>query len=223
MYRGMLQIINSATSAVLTILGFIVCLHLYPLLTLSIVIILILSCPLYIRASIHSTRVGAKMRKTVKNFSKAKTILSKNWISAKEFDPIQVQRQVFENEDYIAHMSAYGNRLLLSQRSQVFGGMVFAVCISFLFSWINFTNELTAHLVSQLIIFFVFLRIFFSGLTGLFTGIQMLNALTPYFVDFLLLDPRISTGLSSDIDNLRGYNPNNDSSEMDDVEDGGYE
>ena len=196
MARGMLQIMNSATATLLVFIGFIGCLVIYPKLTLIIGLLLIVCSPVYVLAAAHGTTVGQKMRQASDDFGKTKKQLSKKWLASDHFDTASAHREVLGNKNYVRFLNAYGKRLILSPQSQLIGSLTFSICLLIGFVWVGMRYQLNSNTLSTFIIYIIFLRVFFSGIVSVFSSVQMLNSFIPYFIRYLMLDPRVkSAGL----------------------------
>lgn len=192
MSRAVLFIMNACTSVVLTLSGLAACIGIFPWLTLLVLLSLIAVSPAYIWAAIHSTNIGHGIRTNDPVFTETLKRFKDKWFNSETFDPRAFKDEIFRDEGYVAYHSTYLARLTLSARNHLISSLTLAFVIGLSFVWIAHEVELSAKSVASIISFLVSLRLFAHGLAGIFQGIQSLNTTLPFFLSFLMHDPRFT-------------------------------
>lgn len=192
MARSLLQIIGACTSFVLMLAGLATCVVLFPGLTLIILLTLLLLSPLYVFAAIHSTNIGHSIRLNAAAYSTSLRQVQRKWISTKKLDRGRVLEEMEANEGYKAYRDAYSARLTLSARNHLVSNLTLAFVVALSFIWFANEIDLTAKALASLISYLISLRVFASGLAGIFSGVQIINTSLPFYILFLTRDPRIT-------------------------------
>lgn len=192
MARSLLQIIGACTSFVLMLAGLATCLVLFHGLTLVILLSLLLLSPLYVFAAVHSTNIGHSIRLNAAAYSTSLKQVQKKWIATKRLDRNRVLQEMEANEGYMAYRDAYGARLTLSARNHLLSNLTLAFVVALSFIWFANEIELTTKALASLISYLIALRLFASGLAGIFGGMQIINTSLPFYFLFLTRDPRIT-------------------------------
>jgi len=192
MARSLLQIIGACTSFVLMLAGLATCIALFHGLTLIILLALLLLSPLYIYAAIHSTNIGHSIRLNATAYSTSLRKVQRKWTATKELDRDRILQEMETNEGYRAYRDAYGARLTLSARNHLVSNLTLAFVMALSFTWFANEIDLTTKALASLISYLISLRVFASGLAGIFSGMQVINTSLPFYILFLTRDPRIT-------------------------------
>jgi len=193
MSRSLLHIIHACTSVVMLFTGLATCVVTFPVLTLIVMLSLALLSPIYVYAAVHSTNIGHHVRSASPAYSGSMNRFQNRWLSAEDFDPGQILRELRANVDYNEFQSASSARLNLSGRNHLISNLTLAFVIGVSFLWIGSNVDLNSGTIPKLVSYLVALRLFAHGLGGLFHGVQSINTTLPYFLNFLIRDTRLGT------------------------------
>lgn len=191
MSRSLLQIIGACTSLVLMTVGLVTCVSLFPGLTALVITSLLLLSPLYVLASLHSTNIGHSIRLNASLYSRSVKLIESKWLRADNFDSMKAAQDIKQDEGYNLYRDAYDARLILPARNHLLGNMTLAFVVALSFVWFAGKVDLNAKSVTQLVSYLISLRLFAHGLTGIFSGVQVINTSMPFFLTFLERDPRL--------------------------------
>lgn len=192
MARSLMQIIGACTSLILMTVGLVTCITLFPGLTVLVLTSLLLLSPLYVLASLHSTNIGHSIRLNSSLYSRSVKLIQAKWLRAEDFDRGQATEDIKQDVGYNAFRDAYDARLTLPARNHFLGNMTLAFVIALSFIWFAGKVDLNAKSITQLVSYLIALRLFAHGLTGIFSGVQVINTSLPFFLNFLNRDPRLT-------------------------------
>jgi ABC-type multidrug transport system fused ATPase/permease subunit len=191
MGRTILQCVGLGTSAVLALVGAAVCVAVFPELSMLLGVILFISAPVFIYHTMHSTNVGHRARETASRHAAARKAISSKWLSREHFDPVALKAEAIGEDDYLDFFNAFGQRLMISPLSRLLVNSALAICIVTSLLWMAATLELNRETVGRLVVFLIFLRVFFTGIRSIITAVQVIASFVPYFLAFLIADPRM--------------------------------
>jgi ABC-type multidrug transport system fused ATPase/permease subunit len=190
MSRTLLQIINLGTSFIIMCAGFFVCFLIFPALVGLISLALLMISPLYVVAAIRSTGIGHRVRIYGREFGRATKRALEASSKEPNFDAEAIAARLKADSDYVNFHRAYGDRLTLASTNRLLTSLTFSVTVVIAFAWIMLALDLNGSTVGRIIGFFVFLRLFAKGLTGVFNGFQVINTFIPFYLTFLKHYPR---------------------------------
>jgi hypothetical protein len=192
MSRSMLYVINACTAFVLTIIGLLVCVKIFPVLTIVVLLTLILMSPLYVFAAVHSTNIGHSIRINAPAHGQTLRRIQHKWLSEAKFDQGRLNEEVQSGIACNAYREAYRARLALPARNNLLSSLTLAFVVAISFVWIANEVELRGSAIAIVVSYLVALRLFAHGLSGIFHSIQSINTSFPLFLTFLIRDPRFA-------------------------------
>lgn len=190
MARSLLQVIGACTSLIMLMSGLIGCVFLFPALTGIILLCLILISPLYVVAALHSTNIGHSIRMSSPAHGMAIRQIEKKWAKAKVFSKDEILKDLDGSQAYNEFNDAYRARLTLSAWNSLLSNLTLALITALATIWIALEVEITAESIATIVSYLIALRLFGQGLAGIFSSIQTINTLLPFYLKFLMRDPR---------------------------------
>lgn len=191
MGRTLLQCVGLGTSAVLTVFGAAICVYAFPGLSMLLGLILLVAAPLFVYHTIHSTDIGHYARETAPRHAAARKVITAKWLGEERFEPDALKAEAVGDDDYFGFLDAFDQRLMISPLSRLVVNGTLAVCIVTALLWMAATLEMNAETIGRLVLFLIFLRVFFTGARAIITAVQVIASFVPYFLAFLLADPRM--------------------------------
>ena len=191
MGRTIKQCIGVGSSVVLTVVGAVVCVITFPILSAILSLIFLLTIPAYAYHAFHSTWVGHRFRDTAPAHAVAKKELYAKWSRYEQFTPEQLYDEAVLDTGYSSFMNVYGQRLAISPISQLIVNGTMAISILATLLWLGASLQLNSETMPQLVIYLVFVRVFFSGLKGIIGALQIIASFVPNYLLYLNLDPRM--------------------------------